>query len=397
MHLSPNDCKHELERLKITSSQGKNRKLVIFQVFPDSAHQAELENYQGHIRLDNKFSFQGAHGRLIYDLQDKNWIPHIGINNPLNCKADTKNKRYQEIMLFDWKIQLEKVHFTRDLKDDTIIYQGIRHPCKNDQGYSDPTTRTQATIVWFPEDTCTTFQVAKIHARVIKFRQKKFIESISFEDVNPGKLRHSNFRFRNIHNIENKLTRFQIYPETEPASKYTKPLNKTHYSEIFVEYEDGFEMNTGKLIIHEMATSRSTTDKNSYVRVQFQKNTGRVGAKLKPQDKDSTRLQELSLMNNTQLERTQMLQSLALAVIKIPHAGYLLSGNRSSLLSTKEIYYGITLAPKKYHLYMSSKTKDAIKESRYSTKIKYLLLIHSPKELIFGIHQSHVDQKIAKM
>ena len=47
-----------------------------------------------------------------------------------------------------------------------MIYQGIRLPCNNDQGYCDPTTRTQATIVWFPEDTCTTFQVAKIKRKI---------------------------------------------------------------------------------------------------------------------------------------------------------------------------------------------------------------------------------------
>ena len=88
-------------------------------------------------------------------------------------------------MFFDWKIQLEKVQVTRDLKDDTILYQGIRLSCKNDQGYCDPTTRTQATIVWFPEEKCTVFQVAKIHARMIKFHQNYFIESISFEEVNP--------------------------------------------------------------------------------------------------------------------------------------------------------------------------------------------------------------------
>ena len=33
-----------------------------------------------------------------------------------------------------------------------------------------------------------------------------------------------------LNNIENKLTRFQIYPETELAFNYTKPLYKTHYS-----------------------------------------------------------------------------------------------------------------------------------------------------------------------
>ena len=48
-----------------------------------------------------------------------------------------------------------------------------------------------------------------------------------------------------------------------------------------------------------MATSHSTTDENSYVPVKFQKNTGGVGGNLRPQDTDSTRLQELSLMNNT--------------------------------------------------------------------------------------------------
>ena len=125
MHLSPDDCKYELKRLKITSNKGTTRKLVNFQVFPDSAHQAELESYQGHTKLDDKFPFHRAHGRLTYDLHDKNWIPYIRINNPLNCKADTKNKGYQEIMFFDRKIQLEKVQLTRDLNYDTIINQGI--------------------------------------------------------------------------------------------------------------------------------------------------------------------------------------------------------------------------------------------------------------------------------
>ena len=130
-------------------------------------------------------------------------------------------------MFFECKTQLEKVHLTRDLKDDTILYQGIRLPCK---GYCDPTTRTQATIVWFPEETCTVFQVAKIDARMIKFHQKNFIESIPFEKVNPSERLSTNFR--NIQNIENKLTRFQIFHETEFACKNKKPFYKTQYSKI---------------------------------------------------------------------------------------------------------------------------------------------------------------------
>ena len=63
------------------------------------------------------------------------------------------------------------------VKDDTLMYQRIPLPFKYDQGYCDPTTRTQATIVWFPEETCTNFQVAKIHPRLVEFHQK----SITFD------------------------------------------------------------------------------------------------------------------------------------------------------------------------------------------------------------------------
>ena len=90
LYLNPQDCKNELRPLNLTQNNGMNRKLVNFQVFSDLAHQAELEKHQGHIRLDRNFSFHGTHGRLAYDINDYYWIPYIGINNPSNCKADTK-------------------------------------------------------------------------------------------------------------------------------------------------------------------------------------------------------------------------------------------------------------------------------------------------------------------
>ena len=48
-----------------------------------------------------------------------------------------------------------------------------------------------------------------------------------------------------------------------------------------------------------MATHHSASDENSNIPVNLLKNTGNIGEKTKPQDKNSTRLQELSLMNNT--------------------------------------------------------------------------------------------------
>ena len=129
-------------------------------------------------------------------------------------------------------------------------------------------------------------------------------------------------------------------------------------------------MTTGKIKFDPYATSHPINEGTSYVPVNLIKIAGKPGGKLKPYDSKSTRLQKLSLMNNTyfgaiqydihldmkldytisrtfqdmslselktlhqlcELERTEILQSLALAVLKLPYAGYLLSGNRSNFL-----------------------------------------------------------------
>ena len=182
--------------------------------------------------------------------------------------------------------------------------------------------------------------------------------------MNPSRKQSTDFE--NNHDIENKLTRFQVYHETEFACKYSNPLYKTQYSEILVEYEKVFDMTTGKIKFDPYATIHPLNEGTSYVPVNFYKSKGHPGGKLKPYNNKSTRLQELSLINSTyfgnihldmkldytiskifqemslseletlhqlcELDRTQILQSLALAVLKIPYARYLLSGNRSNFL-----------------------------------------------------------------
>ena len=93
------------------------------------------------------------------------------------------------------------------------------------------------------------------------------IESIPYEQVNPSRKQSNDFR--NIHDIENKLTRFQVYQETEIACKYRNPLYKTQNSEIFVEYEKGFDMTTGKVKIDPYATSHHLNEGTSYIPVNF--------------------------------------------------------------------------------------------------------------------------------
>ena len=268
---------------------------------------------------------------------------------------------------------------------------------------------------------------------MIKFHEKYSIESIPYEQVNPSRKQSTDFK--NIHDIENKLTRFQVYQETEFACKYSNPLYKTQYSEILVEYERGFDMTTEKIKFGPYATSHPINEGKSYVPVNFYKSKGQRVGKLKPYDSKSTRLQELSLMNSTyfgnihynihldmklnytisrifqemslceletlhqlcELEKTQILQSLALAVLKILYAGHLLSANRSNFLDYEGKILWFYTCTKKYHHYMFLKINVVIKESPYSIKTKYILLAHFQDEHIFGIPQSHVDQKLVTM
>ena len=67
---------------------------------------------------------------------------------------------------------------------------------------------------------------------MIKFHQKYFFASIPYEDVNADQIRNTNHIFRNIHIKDYKLTRFRVYPETELACKYNRPIYKTKMNRI---------------------------------------------------------------------------------------------------------------------------------------------------------------------
>ena len=146
---------------------------------------------------------------------------------------------------------------------------------------------------------------------------------------------------------------------------------KNTVSEILAEYEKVFDVNRENLIIiPDLTHHNSKNDESSYIPVKLLKNAGKTGRKLRLQDKSRTLVQELSIMNKTyfgaihydihldikldytirrtfremsiseletlhplcELERTQILQSFALAILKIPYAGDLLSGKRSSFI-----------------------------------------------------------------
>ena len=162
-------------------------------------------------------------------------------------------------------------------------------------------------------------------------------------------------------------------------------------------------MQARKLINSILQLIQNIEDEKSCIPVPFYARKWNQRAKFLPKNRNSTCLQELSATINTyfgviryenhldmkidytisrnfqqrslsdlgtlhhlcELERAQIKQSLALAVLKIPYAGQLLSGNRSSFVDYKENIYSQAL--KNSHHYMCLKIKDA-RQTHFTTK-----------------------------
>ena len=69
-------------------------------------------------------------------------------------------------------------------------------------------------------------------------------------------------------------------------------------------------MNTGEIIQDPHATHHLLNEGTSYIPVNFLRYAGNTRGKIKPQDTGSTRLQKLSLMNNTYFGATHHVYNL---------------------------------------------------------------------------------------
>ena len=58
-------------------------------------------------------------------------------------------------------------------------------------------------------------------------------------------------------------------------------------------------MKSGKIVFDPASSNQDREDEKSYIALRFYKNTGHTGGNIRPENKASTRLQEISLLNNT--------------------------------------------------------------------------------------------------
>ena len=109
----------------------------------------------------------------MYTLSDMSFIP----NQYAYCTND-------EMMLMEHvssSIIIKKVTLNYNIRDDDLLLDGRKLPCNIDDSFCEPTVRPPSTLVWFPETQCIIFEMAQQYAKITKWNECYWMETIQPE------------------------------------------------------------------------------------------------------------------------------------------------------------------------------------------------------------------------
>ena len=194
-----------------------------------------------------------------------------------------------------------------------------------------------------------------------KIDDRNWIETDSFvhsslpnkSDISSG-IKDTSFPYIHAPHTQNphnpSLSRFELFPHTQTFCGKPEPLYTTQYSDLFVTYQEGFNIHTRQpnpqSIIHEYITCKivldSTTKQyvspalnvsNNFATIDFDAHINtKIDFTINHVFRSMT-VQELTTLHTIcDLERNQLLTILAMSVQNPQLAGFLLTGNRSNFL-----------------------------------------------------------------
>ena len=205
--------------------------------------QNRIEKAQGEIRLSYITPLTPQYGRLVYDYTDESWIPTASKNRQSNFKGGRKVQSRLDFL--DWTLSLSEVSLTLNLETNEISLDGTKLPCNVEKGYFHTTALTKSTIFWESELHCQIFEMLRFDAYMVKYKDRYWIET-NTDWTLVQKFNEQNKSKTTSHNNTQIATRFEVYSKPEFYCGSTKPLYPTEYKDIFIIYEHGFDMNTGK-------------------------------------------------------------------------------------------------------------------------------------------------------
>ena len=164
-----------------------------------------------------------------------------------------------KVNLFSCRLSVSEVELTYDDTENLMVKKGHAFPCYFADGCCKLTTKTPFTLVWFKDDFCLIFTLQDFVGRMTEINDRYWIETVSFIHSSlPNKtdtfsgIKGTSFPYthaphtKNPHNLS--LSRFELFPHTQTICGKPEPLYTTQYSDLFVTYQEGFNMHTGQPI-----------------------------------------------------------------------------------------------------------------------------------------------------
>ena len=149
-----------------------------------------------------------------------------------------------------------------DLETEEISLQATKLPCDKQKGECQRKATTKATIVWEPQTHCQLFELIRFDAFMVKDQERYWIDTnaewTTVQEHDRTKKTVMN------DNKSNRATRFEIFPTVAHECGSPKPIHKTEYDDIYILYEYGFDMNTGKVILKQ----KGKFENNKFIKIK---------------------------------------------------------------------------------------------------------------------------------
>ena len=211
-------------------------------------------------------------------------------------------------------------------------------------------------LVWFSDYFCLIFTLQDFVGRMTEINDRYWIETDSFShSSSPNKIdtssgmKGTSFPYLRAPHTQNphnsSLSRFELFPHTQTFCGKPEPRYTTQNSDLFVTYQEGFNMHTGQpnrqSITNEYISGKivlgSTTKHYVCPALNVSKNFATIDYDVHTNTKidytinhvfRSMTVQELTTLRTIcELERNQLLTILAMSAQNPQLAGFLLPGN----------------------------------------------------------------------
>ena len=103
-----------------------------------------------------------------------------------NCLGPNPEHEYHVIHALGWSLQLTNITHSFGVKSENIYYGKTRLKCNLERSYCPPNHAIKAAVIWEPNNNCRIFDVGRSYARMIKFQNGYFIETLQNKETNPG-------------------------------------------------------------------------------------------------------------------------------------------------------------------------------------------------------------------